>query len=157
MGYRNGERSMSNVILREVDESTSDFNLSMRHTTLLSDMKQIIVDTFNYEHTWNGSGYNSIKKEPMKVIVKELHYSLSWATHTFELDTIVVLGFRKDNKVKAREDYFHKHSFSKDQYQDVLPQIPDSFHDEARNEFLKMSQKMFDSINEIKNKGVLIS
>ena len=153
---------MSSVTLIEKDKDTeySDCGLSLEHKTRLQDTKQIVVDTFKYENSWNNitNNWTSVRKEPIKVIVKELHYSFDWTTNKFELQTIVVLGFRKDKKVRASEDYLNKTSaWNSSQFQDIISQIPDSFHDNARESFIKMTNEVQEKLNQTITNGVTVS
>lgn len=148
---------MSNQLIERVeDNNVSHRYLTWGHTTQLQDTKQKIVDTHNYETSYQNGNWVSVKKEPIKVILKELHYSLDEDKMAFELDCIVVLGFRKDKRIKAREEYLYRRSGMTDQFNEVLSQIPDSYHDSAKETFHLKMKELIDQLDQIAKNGVII-
>lgn len=133
--------------------------LRMNYEVMLEGVEQLVVDTFNYEQVYDSNKQEWVynQKEPIKVMLKKLMYSYDEETNQFELDMIVVNGFRKDKKIMAREWYFGKGRYhAHAQYKDVLAQIPDSFHDRARQAHIEMTAQLESNLNSIKRNGVVI-
>lgn len=126
---------------------TLDYDVDLEGTD------QIVVDTFNYEQQYSNSiqNWTYTKKEPIKVVLKELKYELD--DDQFCLERIVVVGFRKDKKLRARQEWLWK---SNPQFQDIVAQIPDHFHDKARAKFAEVIQHMKNKIELVERNGVKI-
>jgi hypothetical protein len=69
------------------------------------------------------------------------------------LDRIVVRGFRKDGGLKFRDTSLYGQAPIMDK---ILPQIPDSYHDYARQEFAKEAIKLQEQLTILTNMGVTV-
>lgn len=138
-----------------VEQGRKWLMLRMEYEIDLEGVEQLVVDTFNYEQVYDPKTQDWVynQKEPIKVMLSRFMYSYDEDDKEFQLDAIVVKGFRKDKKIMAREWYFRIHS---PQYKDVLAQIPDSFHDRARQAHAEMTAQLESNLDSIKRNGVVI-
>mgnify|MGYP006277385327 FL=1 len=152
---------MTLQVLEVKDEFNSSLGLSYKCSFLPTE--EIILYTHEYETVWNysaGGTHTFIKKEPIKFILKELCYSYNHYNHyddygdSFHLDRIVVLGFRKDNKVKAKTEWLNTRT---PQFDEVVSQIPDNYHDRARKAFQELTQQLQEELNRVIKNGVKVS
>lgn len=153
MGYRNGESKVTIQILQQSNLRVSDY-ITVSITVPLEGADQLVLDTFNYESVWNQSGSSNwtyVQKEPLKFMLNSIEYTLS--DTEFSINYIKATGFRKDKKLRARESYFHA---TNPQFQDLVKQIPDHFHDKARAEFDKVTEGLIDRLTIAKQKGLTI-
>lgn len=129
----------------------------LSYKVVLDDLQQILVDTFNYSYQWNNGTTTLTKQEPIKLVLKELNYSYDNETNQFELNGITCVGFRKDNKIRARQSYLWKSRSFDQQFNDVAQQIPDHFHDRARVAFQEMTQQLQDELTQLTMNGVKVA
>lgn len=135
-------------IQKETDVNVSS-NLSFYCYVTLQDSEQIIIDIEETE--WRNGSYQStgvIKKFRLEKLTYQ-NYSLknhSWVN----LHSIEVRGFRKDKGLRYRTEYFHSLS------QLVIDQIPDKYHDYAREAFAKEVVELEEQLTSMTNEGVRI-
>lgn len=125
---------------------------SISYKKFFQGTEQLILETYEYDNNWSQGTNVYVKKEPIKVMLESISYELR--NGDLRIDHIEVFGFRKDGKIKARSSWFH--NFNNPQFVDVLPQIPDSFHDEARTFFDTTLKKLSDELLEARQKGLQI-
>ena len=135
-------------IQTETDVNVSS-NLSFYCYVTLQDSEQIIIDIEETE--WKNGSYQPtgvIKKFRLEKLTYQ-NYSLknhSWVN----LHSIEVRGFRKDKGLRYRTEYFHNLS------QLVIDQIPDKYHNYAREGFAKEVVELQEQLTTMTNEGVRI-
>lgn len=136
----------------EIQKETTMYvtgNLSFYCNVTLKDSEQIIIDIEETE--WRNGSYQStgvIKKFRLEKITYQ-NYSRSdhdWVN----LYSIEVRGFRKDKGLRYRTENFHSLS------QLVIDQIPDHYHNYAREAFAKEVVTLQERLTTMTNKGVCL-
>jgi len=124
-------------------------NLSFYCYVTLKDSEQIIIDIEETE--WRNGSYQStgvIKKFRLEKIT---YQNYSRTDHDWvNLYSIEVRGFRKDKGLRYRTDTFHSPS------QLVIDQIPDHYHNYAREAFVKEVVTLQERLTTMTNKGVCL-
>jgi hypothetical protein len=139
-------------------------NLSFYCYVTLSEKEQIILEKEMIDGDWvNGVFVGTNTGIMEKFRLEQLIYSgygdgvLNRATNSVNsgvyLDRITVRGFRKDGGLKFRDTQFHGGSPAVEK---MLPQIPDHYHDYAREEFAKESIKLQNQLKKLMKAGVII-
>jgi hypothetical protein len=106
----------------------------------LSDLDQIIIEVEDKEYDYSQRNY--VLKGLKKVRLEELHYDLSQEQNEFRLDTLTVRGFRKDKGLRARTEHVGEITAG------IISQIPDHYHDRAKDFFFEASQTLLKKINQ---------
>jgi hypothetical protein len=106
----------------------------------LSDLDQIIIEVEDKEYDYSQRNY--VLKGLKKVRLEELHYDLSQEQNEFRLDTLTVRGFRKDKGLRARAEHVGEITAG------IISQIPDHYHDRAKDFFFEASQTLLKKINQ---------
>jgi hypothetical protein len=106
----------------------------------LSDLDQIIIEVEDKEYDYSQRKY--VLKGLKKVRLEELHYDLSQEQNEFRLDTLTVRGFRKDKGLRARTEHVGEITAG------IISQIPDHYHDRAKDFFFEASQTLLKKINQ---------
>ena len=106
----------------------------------LSDLDQIIIEVEDKEYDYSQGKY--VLKGLKKVRLEELHYDLSQEQNEFRLDTLTVRGFRKDKGLRARTEHVGEITAG------IISQIPDHYHDRAKDFFFEASQTLLKKINQ---------
>jgi len=124
-------------------------NLTFYCYVTLKDSEQIIIDIEGTE--WRNGSYQStgvIKKFRLEKIT---YQNYSRTDHDLvNLYSIEVRGFRKDKGLRYRTDTFHSPS------QLVIDQIPDHYHNYAREAFVKEVVTLQERLTTMTNKGVCL-
>lgn len=111
--------------------------LSFYCYTILAEAEQIIINIEETEYKDVNGSYTQV---PTGVVNKYRLESLIYTgysdgmTEGIRLDRIVVRGFRKDGGLKFRDTSFYGQAPIMNK---VMPQIPDSYHDYAREAWEK--------------------
>jgi len=114
--------------------------LTMACAVTLSDLDQIIIEVEDKEYDYSQGKY--VLKGLKKVRLEELHYDLSQEQNEFRLDTLTVRGFRKDKGLRARTEHVGEITAG------IISQIPDHYHDRAKDFFFEASQTLLKKINQ---------
>lgn len=114
--------------------------LTMACAVTLSDLDQIIIEVEDKEYDYSQRKY--VLKGLKKVRLEELHYDLSQEQNEFRLDTLTVRGFRKDKGLRARTEHVGEITAG------IISQIPDHYHDRAKDFFFEASQTLLKKINQ---------
>ena len=131
-------------------------NLSFYCYTTLSDTEQIILEIEETEYKTVNGQYTQV---PTGVVNK---YRLEVLIYTgysdgmkdgIHLDRIVVRGFRKDGGLKFRETSFYGQAPVMNK---VMPQIPDSYHDYARQAWAKEAIELQKKLTNMTTIGVKV-
>ena len=130
--------------------------LSFYCYTTLSDTEQIILEIEETEYKTVNGQYTQV---PTGVVNK---YRLEVLIYTgysdgmkdgIHLDRIVVRGFRKDGGLKFRETSFYGQAPVMNK---VMPQIPDSYHDYARQAWAKEAIELQKKLTNMTTIGVQV-
>lgn len=114
--------------------------VSMACAVTLSDLDQIIIEVEDREYDYSQGKF--VLKGLKKVRLEELHYDLSQEQDEFRLEVLTVRGFRKDKGLRARTEHVNQITAG------VISQIPDHYHDRARDFFFEGSQALLKKINQ---------
>lgn len=122
-------------------------NLSFYCYVTLKDSEQIIIDI--EEQAWVGGSYQKtgvIKK----VRLEQLSYQSSGNNDIVVLHSLEVRGFRKDKGLRYRTDMVYHLE------QKTIDQIPDEYHNYAREKFAKEVSELQDRLTTMTNGGIQI-
>jgi len=139
-------------------------NLSFFCYVTLSEKEQIILEKEKIDGDWvNGVFVGTNTGIMEKFRLERLMYSgygdgmvkrVTNSVHSgVYLDRITVRGFRKDGGLKFRDMELYGASPAVEK---LLPQIPDHYHDYARQEFAKEAIKLQTQLKELIKAGVII-
>jgi hypothetical protein len=109
------------------------------------------MNTSNYEYNYGSNGVTYIKKDPIKIMLDSITYELE--NGVIQVRAIEGYGFRKDGKIRAKTFYYYNNPHTP-HFADLLPQIPDSFHNKARIFFDETLKKLSDELLEARQKGL---
>ena len=120
----------------------------------LSDTEQIIVDVPEMTYDYNASKYvktGGIKKYRLE----ELSYGIGYGEeHQVKLEHIRVRGFRKDGGLRYRQETLWH--LTDEALKEVIAQIPDEYHNYAREEFAYKMVELQENLTKLTNNGVKI-
>ena len=119
----------------------------------LSELEQKTIEIEDFEYVYsNGTSTLNPTGVKRKVRLEKLIYGKdNWNNDSqVKLESIVVRGYRKDGAIRFRDE--HLRYITKE----VLEQIPDSYHDYARQAFDKHSKELQAHITEMINNGLEI-
>ena len=133
---------MSNQLIEKSDTKLrhSYERVTMSCVVTLSDLDQIIIEVEDREYDYSQGKY--VLKGLKKVRLEELHYDLSQEQTEFRLESLNVRGFRKDKGLRARVENVWEITAG------VISQIPDHYHDRARDFFFEASQELLKKVNQ---------
>jgi hypothetical protein len=121
------------IAVNEKTEVNSSNQLSFSCYVTLSDKEQIIISIEETEGVWSNNGY-SLKPTGVvkKYRLEQLRYNTGGGENKeVSLRAIQVRGFRKDGGLKFRDTQFWHLD------QKVIDQIPDEYHNYAREAFAR--------------------
>jgi hypothetical protein len=124
-------------------------NLSFYCTVTLKDSEQILLDI--EEREWSNGNYQGtgvIKKFRLEKITYQNYSRTDY--NTVNLYSIEVRGFRKDKGLRYRTDQFHNIE------QKMIDQIPDHYHNYAREAFAKEAIALQERLTLMTNEGVKV-
>lgn len=138
---------MTTLEVQKETKVNASSNLSFYCSVTLEDSKQILIDI--EERQWTGGSYQGtgvIKK----VRLEQLSYHSRSNNDIVCLYSIEVRGFRKDKGLRYRTEQIH--------YLDkkVIDQIPDEYHNYAREAFAKEVIELQQQLTTMTNEGVKI-
>ena len=124
----------------------------------LSESEQIIVTKEVSDGNWiNGvyvaSGTKITEKYRLEALIYAGHGEPSQFNTGVYLDRIIVRGFTKEGALRYRDTTFYCNSPALSQ---VIPQIPDNYHDYARKAFAERAIKLQEQLSNLTNQGVKI-
>ena len=124
--------------------------------TKLSDSQQILLDIEEVEYEWVNGQYTGKKTGVIKKYrLEQLDYQTNHndsGGYNAVLSSLVIRGFTKDNRLRFREQRLYWHSITKE----VIAQIPDEYHNYAREHFNKITTELTTQLQDLINKGVQI-
>lgn len=141
-------KGMATLITQEQTNVNARSHLSFNCTTKLKDSEQILIDIEEREWT-NGSyqGTGVFKK----VRLEELTYNSSRNdNNTVSLYSLEVRGFKKDKGLRYRTEMVYNLD------QKTIDQIPDEYHNYAREAFAKEMIELKEELTTMTNGGVQI-
>jgi hypothetical protein len=128
-------------------------NLSVNCYVTLADTEQIIISIEETEGVWSNHSYSQKKTGVIsKYRLERLIYQTGYGNNEGEvfLHAIQVRGFKKDGGLRFRDTQFYKLD------KETLDQIPDEYHNYARESFAKEVVKLQDRLTNLINKGVKV-
>ena len=141
---------MSITIKEETKVNTSS-NLSFNSYTTLKDNEQILIDIEEKDYQSVNGNYTQVKTGVVKKFrLEELIYQTDYKDGVVKLYAIEVRGFKKDMGLRYRSDRHY------DLDQEVIDQIPDEYHNYAREEFAKEVIRLQQQLTTMTNEGVKI-
>jgi hypothetical protein len=138
---------MATIELQKETKVNANGNLSFYCTVKLEDSKQILIDI--EEKEWRGGSYQGtgvIKK----VRLEQLTYQSRSNNDIVSLYSLEVRGFRKDKGLRYRTEIAYHLD------QKVIDQIPDEYHNYAREAFAKEVLQLQQQLTTMTNEGVKI-
>jgi len=153
---------MSNAL--EINKETQlniNGSLSFSCSVTLSDTEQLILSIEETEGQWVNGNYKMVKTgETNKYRLEGLYYGKSYSYSEYspseegaiQLSSLTIRGFRKDGHLRYRNETLYTASITKE----VIEQIPDSYHNYAREAFAKEMVKLQVELTDMTNKGVKI-
>lgn len=141
---------MTTTLKTETTSNTSYLGISFSIDTTLSDFDQIVIDVPHLEYQMVNTSWARVNTGNVKFRLERLRYSLT--DEAFALCSIEGRGFTKSGGLRVRETNF----WSKDllAYPEILAQIPDHYHDQAKELFLKGAKELVDNANAISANGL---
>lgn len=137
--------------------TTTDTNMSsgisINCYVTLSDTEQMIISVEEKEGSWSNGNYVIAKTGVInKYRLEQLIYHTGFGDtrQGFNLESVKVRGFRKDGGIKFRDTCLYGLD------KEVIDQIPDHYHNYAREAFAKEVVEMQTELTNIINKGVVI-
>ena len=130
--------------------------LSFYCYTTLSDTEQIILEIEETDYKTVNGQYTQV---PTGVVNKYRLESLIYTgysdggTEGIHLDRIIVRGFRKDGGLKFRDTSFYGQAPVMNK---VMPQIPDSYHDYARQAWAEQAIELQKKLTNMTTIGVQV-
>jgi hypothetical protein len=121
-------------------------------STQLSDEEQIIIEVEEYEYQDINGSYKRVKTGAIhKYRLESLYYNRGhYGERGVELASLTIRGFRKDKHLRYRTEMLYGIDLTKE----VLDQIPDKYHNYARELFVKEMALLQDELTKLTNKGV---
>jgi len=147
-----GNKMTTAIAINETTEVNSSNNLSFSCYVTLSDKEQIIISIEETEGCWTNNSY-TLKKtgEIKKYRLEQLRYNTGGGEDKqAHLSSIQVRGFRKDGGLKFRDTQFYNLD------KETLEQIPDEYHNYAREAFAKEVIELQNKLTNLINEGVKI-
>jgi hypothetical protein len=121
----------------------------------LSDKEQIIIAVEETEGQWVNGNYTMVKTgEVNKYRLESLYYGKSYeqGDNGIYLSSLTIRGFRKDGHLRFRSETLYTARLTKE----VIEQIPDEYHNYAREAFAKSMVELQEELINMTNKGVQI-
>ena len=126
-------------------------NLSFHSYITLKDSEQILIDMEEKDYQTVNGNYTKVKTGVIKKVrLEELIYQSDYADGIVKLYAIEVRGFKKDMGLRYRSDRHY------DLDQEVIDQIPDKYHNYAREAFAKEVTELQQRLTTMTNEGVKI-
>ena len=119
--------------------------------TTLAETERIIIEISRVEYNYGLNSYQPTGDKE-KYQLERLDYSMDYNDkNQVVFNGGIIRGFRKDGALRYRPTYIPHNSRT---YKEVLAQIPDHYHDYARNHFAKEMQEILDKVKETQQNGV---
>jgi hypothetical protein len=142
---------MATIEVKNTTDVNTTSNLSFNSYVTLKDSEQIIIDLEEKEFQHVQGKYISVKTGVIKKVrLEQLIYQSDWTDGITKLCSIEVRGFRKDGGLRYRSDRHYAVE------QEVIDQIPDEYHNYAREAFAQEIVKLQQQLTTMTNEGVKI-
>jgi hypothetical protein len=138
---------MTTLEVQKETKVNGNGNLSFYCYVTLKDSEQIIIDI--EEQAWRGGSYQKtgvIKK----VRLEQLSYQSKNDNDIVTLHALEVRGFRKDKGLRYRTEMVYHLD------QKVIDQIPDEYHNYAKEKFAKEVSELQNRLTTMTNGGIQI-
>lgn len=125
--------------------------------TILSDYDQIVIDVPVFQN-----GYNSTTKnwevvatgETRKFRLEKIKYSLvNENNDSVGIHTLQGRGFTKANTLRVQSSSFYNDHIT----DEILAQIPNHYHDKAKEQFLLTAKELTEQMNTINANGLSLT
>jgi hypothetical protein len=122
-------------------------------TTTLSDYEQIVIVVPTLEHQLVNGRWTRVNTGNQDFRLEKLHYSLE--NNVVSLSSIEGRGFTKAGTLRVRDLYY----YAKDllAFPEILTQIPDHFHDQAKEKFVEGAKELLQNATAISANGLSTS
>ena len=140
---------MTTLEIQKETKVNANSNLSFYCTVTLEDSKQILIDI--EERQWTGGSYQGtgvIKKVRLEKLTYQSRGSNS--NEIVNLHALEVRGFRKDKGLRYRTEMVYS------LYQKIIDQLPDEYHNYAREAFAKEAIELQQQLTLMTNEGVKV-
>lgn len=132
-------------------------SLKMYFEYELEDTQQLLIEFHNYTTQYSNGNWVHTKQDKKKAILHQIQYQFDNETSEFGIECFVVQGFRKDKKIRARKEWINVSSYTpKELIEEIVAQIPDNYHDKARQAFAQMTDTLQKRLTNTINKGVIV-
>lgn len=139
---------MATLTTQEETKVNANNHLSFNCNIKLKDSEQILIDI--EERDWTNGSYQGTGVFK-KVRLEELTYNSAHSdSPTVSLYSLEVRGFKKDKGLRYRTEMVYNLN------QKTINQIPDEYHNYAREAFLKELIELQDKLTTMTNGGVQI-
>lgn len=135
---------MAKLTTQEETKVNASNSLSFYCYVTLKDSEQILIDI--EERNWTNGSYQGTGVFK-KVRLEELSYN---STNTVSLYSLEVRGFRKDKGLRYRTEMVYNLD------QKTIDQIPDEYHNYAREAFAKKMIELQEELTTMTNGGIQI-
>jgi hypothetical protein len=120
----------------------------------LSDTEQIIIEVPDTEYNYTLGGYRKTGSTTKYRLEKISYDTPHTHSNQIVLRHLTVRGFRKDGGLRFRETTLWH--LTEEMLKEVIAQIPDKYHDYAREEFAIKMAELQERLTELTNNGVKI-
>jgi hypothetical protein len=148
------------MITKELETTTTTTKwqgITFGIETILSDYDQIVIDVPVFQ-----SGYNSTTghwqvvatSETRKFRLEKLEYSLvNRQNNSVGIHSLYGRGFTKANTLRVQGTSFYNENIT----DEILAQIPDHYHDKAKEQFLLTAKELTEQMNQINANGLSLT
>jgi hypothetical protein len=138
---------MATLQLQEKTNVRTSTHLSFNCNVKLKDSEQMFIDI--EEKEWVNGSYQSTGAT-RKVRLEELSYQSRYDDNVVSLYSLEVRGFKKDKGLRYKSEMIYHLD------QKVIDQIPDEYHNYAREAFVKEMLQLQEELTTMTNGGVKI-
>lgn len=141
---------MTTTINTTTTSNTTYLGISFSINTTLSDYDQIVIDVPHLEHQLVNGRWSKVNTGNVKFRLERLRYDLT--DEAFALSSIEGRGFTKSGSLRVRETNFWSQDLISNP--EILAQIPDHYHDKAKELFLTNAKELVEKANAISANGL---
>lgn len=141
---------MSNALLAPTTEASVSGHVghSLSCYVKLADTEKIIIELKIQEYDKSQGKYVEVQE---KFQLEQLNYGSDYHSNQVRFDGGTIRGFRKDGGLRVRQSWIPTN-----QLHEAVKQIPDHYHDYARNFFKVEMEKLVKNVLETQSLGVKI-
>jgi hypothetical protein len=141
---------MTTTLQEQTETDIRHLSNSFAITTTLSDYEQIVIVVPALEYQMVNTSWSRVNTGNQDFRLEKLHYNLQ--NNVVSLSSIEGRGFTKAGTLRVRDLYF----YTKDllAYPEILAQIPDHFHDQAKARFIEGAKELLENATAISANGL---